>query len=147
MQPMRKRILVVSDDPTLAFSRVALLRKSGYLAESVSSDDAAMELLEVERFDLVLLGRDPLLPGRSLDRRLRERHPDLLTLKIEGNVPVPSTYPSRITDARPERVLAVLEEMLRPAAGSPKAPARSSTADRSISDRSATDHSSDAASK
>jgi CheY-like chemotaxis protein len=109
---MPKRILVVSDDPTLAFSRSALLKKAGYLVESVASDDAAMELLEVERFDLILLGRDALRPGRGLDRRLRERHPDLLTLKIEGNLAIPSTYPTRITDARPEQVLTALEEML-----------------------------------
>jgi DNA-binding NtrC family response regulator len=110
---MPKRILVVSDDPTLQFSRTALLKKAGYLVESIDSDNAAMELLERERFDLVLLGRDSLRPGKGLDRRLRERHPDLLTLKIEGNLAVPSIYPSRITDAQPERVLAALEEMLR----------------------------------
>jgi hypothetical protein len=113
---MPKRILVVSDDPMLEFSRTALLKKAGYLVESIGSDNAAMELLEqqpAERFDLILLGRDSLPPGIGLDRRLRERHPDLLTLKIEGNLPVPSNYPSRITDARPERVLAALDEMLR----------------------------------
>jgi hypothetical protein len=121
---MRKRILVVSDDPTLAFSRVALLKKAGYQAESTSSDEAALDLLEDEHFDLVLLGRDSLRPGKGLDRRLRERHPDLLTLKIEGNVPIPSIYPSRIVDARPEHVLAALEEMLLSPAGSAKPPTR-----------------------
>jgi hypothetical protein len=133
---MRKRILVVSDDATLGFSRVALLEKAGYQAESIHSDDAAMELLEIERFDLVLLGRDTLRPGKGLDRRLRERHPDLLTLKIEGNVPVPSIYPSRITDARPEHVLAALEEMLLHPPSRAKAPSRGYKPD----------HSSDAAS-
>jgi CheY-like chemotaxis protein len=121
---MRTRILVVSDDPILCFSRVALLTKAGYQAESIHSDEAAMDLLEGERFDLVLLGRDSLRPGKGLDRRLRERHPDLLTLKIEGNIPVPSVYPSRITDARPESVLAALEEMLLHPASSAKAPSR-----------------------
>jgi hypothetical protein len=128
---MRKRILVVSDDPILGYSRVALLKKAGYQAESIPSDDAAMDLLEVERFDLVLLGRDTLLPGRGLDRRLRERHPDLLTLKIEGNVPVPSIYPSRIVDARPERVLEALEEMLLHPPNSAKAPSRAYKPNRS----------------
>jgi DNA-binding NtrC family response regulator len=128
---MRKRILVVSDDPILGYSRVALLKKAGYQAESIASDDAAMDLLEVERFDLVLLGRDTLLPGRGLDRRLRERHPDLLTLKIEGNVPVPSIYPSRIVDARPERVLEALEEMLLHPPNSAKAPSRAYKPNRS----------------
>jgi DNA-binding NtrC family response regulator len=128
---MRKRILVVSDDPILGYSRVALLKKAGYQAESIASDNAAMDLLEVERFDLVLLGRDTLLPGRGLDRRLRERHPDLLTLKIEGNVPVPSIYPSRIVDARPERVLEALEEMLLHPPNSAKAPSRAYKPNRS----------------
>ncbi len=104
------RILVVSDDPTLRFSRAALLRKAGYRVESIASDDAALAVLERERFDLVLLGRDRLRrPGKALDRRLRERHPHLLTLKIEGNTPVLSPYASRLTDARPERVLAALD--------------------------------------
>jgi hypothetical protein len=109
---MSKRILVVSDDPILAFSRVTLLKKAGYKVEASDSDDAALARLELERFDLILIGRDSLRPAKGLDRRLRERHPDLLTLKIEGNLAVPSTYPSRITDARPERVLSALEEML-----------------------------------
>ena len=111
--PIRKRILVVSDDRILRFSRAALLKKAGYHVESIDSDDAAMRLLEAEAFDLILLGRDDSpRPAKALDRRLRERYPRLLTLKIEGNLPVPSRYPSRITDARPERVLAALDEML-----------------------------------
>jgi CheY-like chemotaxis protein len=112
---MSKRILVVSDDRALGFSRVALLKKAGYLVDSIDSDDAAMALLEAESFDLILLGRNSLRTGRGLDQRLRERHPDLLTLKIEANAAIPSIHASRVTDARPERVLAVLAEMLGPA--------------------------------
>jgi CheY-like chemotaxis protein len=112
---MSKRILVVSDDRTLGFSRVALLKKAGYLVDSVASDDAAIALLEAEPFDLILLGRNALRTGQGLDQRLRERHPDLLTLKIEANAAFPSIHATRVTDARPERVLAVLAEMLGPA--------------------------------
>jgi DNA-binding NtrC family response regulator len=110
---MSKRILVVSDDRILGFSRTALLQKAGYQAIRVDSDDEAMSLLETEAFDLVLLGRDPIRRNRkSLDRRLRERHPHLPTLKIEGNALIPSRYATRVTNSDPARVLAVLAEML-----------------------------------
>jgi DNA-binding NtrC family response regulator len=109
---MSKRILVVSDDPTLGFSRVALLKKAGYLVDSINSDAAALALLEAESFDLILLGRNSQPTSQGLDQRLRERHPDLLTLKIEANAAFPSVHATRVTDARPERVLAALAEML-----------------------------------
>ena len=110
---MSKRILVVSDDRILGFSRTALLQKAGYQATWVDSDDEAMSLLETEAFDLVLLGRDALQrPRKPLDHRLRERHPNLPTLKIEGNALIPSRYATRVTNSDPARVLAVLAEML-----------------------------------
>lgn len=60
-----------------------MLRQAGYGVESVDSDDAAMALLEVEHFDLVLIGRKSEMVEKGLDRRLRERYPHLLILKIE----------------------------------------------------------------
>lgn len=108
-----KRILVVSDDHILGFSRAALLQKAGYQATWVDSDDDAMSLLEVETFDLVLLGRDPLhRPRKPLDYRLSIRHPHLPTLKIEGNAIIANRYATRVTNSHPTHVLAVLEEML-----------------------------------
>jgi hypothetical protein len=52
------------------------------------------------------------LPKKDIDQRLREKYPDLLTLKIEGSDLGGSVYPSRMVDAEPPHVLAALHEML-----------------------------------
>jgi CheY-like chemotaxis protein len=113
---MCKRILVVAHDRTLGLSRVALLQSAGYTVDFVFSDEAALALLAVEAFDLVLLGRNSKPEQPSLDQRLRERFPDMLLLKIEATGSVPSSYPTRVTDARPANVLAALQQMLGDAA-------------------------------
>lgn len=109
---MSKQILVVAHDRPLRTSRVALLAKAGYKVTSVASDDEAMALLEAARFDLILIGWKSLIPKIGLDQRLREKYPDLLTLKIVGNEPEYSVYPSRLVDAEPAHVLAALHEMI-----------------------------------
>src|ERR1700731_3797939 len=113
---MCKRILVVAHDRTLGLSRVALLQSAGYTVDFVFSDEDALALLAAEVFDLVLLGRNSMLEEQCLDRRLRERFPDLLILKIEATGSVSSRYASRVTDARPANVLTALQEMLGDAA-------------------------------
>jgi hypothetical protein len=99
-----------SSPKTLACERaLLLLSAAGYTVTSVSSDDDALKLLEADRFDLVLLGRSSEL-SVGIDQRLREKHPSLLTLKIDdlGG----SEYPSRMTDSMPEHVIDALKEML-----------------------------------
>jgi DNA-binding NtrC family response regulator len=112
MTPRQKRILIVAHDRPLRETRVLMLEKAGYTVRSVETDDEAMEVLEEEIFDLVLLGRKSRLPIKGLDQRLREKYPQLLTLKIEASGEIESIYPSRITDAAPEHVLIALKEML-----------------------------------
>ncbi|WP_260740475.1 hypothetical protein [Tunturiibacter lichenicola] len=107
-----KRILVVAHDRMLRITRVSILEKAGYTVSSAASDDDAMTLLETERFDLILLGRKSNIPKMGLDQRLREKHPDLLTLKIHPEGDVVSLFPTRMTDAVPEHVLSALKEML-----------------------------------
>jgi CheY-like chemotaxis protein len=113
MSLMPKRILVVAHDSLLRATRVTLLERAGYSVESVITDDEAMKLLETERFDLILLGRKSQIPKTGLDQRLRERYPDLLTLKIQPGGDIVSLYPSRTTDALPQHVLSALKEMLQ----------------------------------
>jgi DNA-binding NtrC family response regulator len=112
MTPL-KRILVVSHDTTLRASRVAILERAGYAVASVVTDDDAMALLETEQFDLVLIGRKSESPKDALDKRLRERHPNLLVLKIQPKIDMESNYPSRTTDPFPEHVIEALRDMLR----------------------------------
>ena len=111
---MPKCILVVCHDRPLMMSRVELLRRAGYSVDSVASDDEAMALLLERRFDLVLLGRKSALLKIGLDQRIREKYPDLLTLKIASPEEEPSTFPSRMVDAEPRHVIDALREMLGP---------------------------------
>jgi DNA-binding NtrC family response regulator len=108
---MPKRILVVSDDRPLRTSRVSLLESEGYRVESVESDDGAMTMLLTEAYDLVLLGRNSDLHKEGIDQRLREKYPDLLTLKIVNEADA-SIWPSRIIDSEPKHVIVALHEML-----------------------------------
>ena len=107
-----KSILVVTHDEALRTTRVAVLESGGYKVASVESDDQAMALLETDTFDLVLVGRKSDLPVIEIDERLRERHPNLLILKIEDLDINARVFASRNTDPGPEHVLAVLKDML-----------------------------------
>ena len=109
---MPKRILVVAHDRPLRLTRVELLESLGYTVASVATDDEAMAMLEVEQFDLILLGRKSELPKKGIDQRLREKYPALLTLKIEDAGVEKSIYPSLITDSAPRHVIVALHDML-----------------------------------
>jgi hypothetical protein len=109
---LAKRILVVAHDRPLRETRVRLLESEGYSVESVEMDDEAMDLMETEHFDLVLLGRQSVLLEKGIDQRIRERFPNLATLKIEAAGERHSVYPTRVTDSAPKHVIAALHEML-----------------------------------
>ena len=70
-----------------------------------------MILLLTDVYDLVLLGRNSELHRKGIDQRLREKYPDLLTLKIVNEADA-SIWPSRMTDSEPEHVIVALHEML-----------------------------------
>ena len=64
--PLSKLILVVSHDTLLRSTRVGhfSLERAGYSVISIATDDDAMELLETEQFDLLLVGRKSERPGQ-----------------------------------------------------------------------------------
>jgi CheY-like chemotaxis protein len=109
---MQKRILVVSHDNTLRETRAALLLRAGYSVATTEGGDATMVLLETNVFDVVVIGRKSLAPGKGVAQRIRERFPDLLILKIAELIEEDSPYPSKITNSVPINVLAALESML-----------------------------------
>jgi DNA-binding NtrC family response regulator len=105
-----KKILIVAHNPPVRETRGMLLDSAGdYALTSVSSDDDAMAILETEAFDLVLIGRSSRYYKKGLDQRIRERHPNMLVLKIDN---VFSSFPSRMTDSVPTHVLTAIREML-----------------------------------
>jgi CheY-like chemotaxis protein len=65
-----KRVLVVAHNAPLRVSRVLLLQSNGYYVESVGTDDEAMELLENEQFDLILIGRKSQSHTQGIDQRI-----------------------------------------------------------------------------
>jgi DNA-binding response OmpR family regulator len=109
---LQKRILVVSHDSGLRASRSALLVAAGYAVATASNPDEAIELLDANPFDLVLIGRRSLVAGKPLDQRLRERYPEILILKIAEVIEEGSRYPTKTTISVPANVLAALKGML-----------------------------------
>jgi len=60
---MRRRLLLVEDDPTLRQALAFNLTREGYEVTAVADGEAALEAARSERLDLVLL--DVMLPGMS----------------------------------------------------------------------------------
>jgi len=109
---MPKRILVVARDRSLRESRSALMEAQGYAVICVETDEQALELLKREVFDLVLLGQNSFLTEKGFDQQLREKYPNLLTLKIEAIREELSVYSSRSTLPVPIQVIRTVAEML-----------------------------------
>lgn len=69
-----RRILLVEDEPGLVLTLTDRLASEGYVVSSVSDGEAALELVDRESFDLILL--DVMLPGKSgfdVCRDIRQR--------------------------------------------------------------------------
>lgn len=83
--PERERILVVDDEPDMAESCCFLLERAGYATQSVSSGEAALDLLARESFALVVSDvRMPRMSGLQLLEAIQQRDPDVEVLLITG---------------------------------------------------------------
>jgi two-component system alkaline phosphatase synthesis response regulator PhoP len=60
---MRRRLLLVEDDPTLRQALTFNLTREGYEVTSAADGEAALEAARSDRLDLILL--DVMLPGMS----------------------------------------------------------------------------------
>lgn len=68
-------VLVVDDDATSRLGLLRALREIGFRCETAPDGEAAWELLQKERFDIVLSDlRMPRVDGIELCRRVRARH-------------------------------------------------------------------------
>ncbi len=71
---MSRRVLVVDDDPVNRLVAVAQIQELGHAADATDSGETALDLLERELYDLVLLDCEmPELDGYETCRRLRQR--------------------------------------------------------------------------
>ena len=90
------RILVVDDEPSVRNLTVEILRRSGYEPHGVPTARQALDLLDEERFDLIV--SDVMMPemtGVELLYELRRRQPDLRVILMTGG----SEEPERTTKA------------------------------------------------
>jgi CheY-like chemotaxis protein len=96
----------------LLSTRSSLLLKAGYAVESVSSGDAALELLAKKSFDLVVVGRDSLGYTKQIDQQIREKYPTLPMLKIAEASDQQNSYATATSDSVPDHVLAAVGALL-----------------------------------
>ncbi len=69
-----RKVLCVSFDKTVSDSRRDILTQGGYAVTAITSAEEALQLLAVEKFDLVVIGhRFPKADKQELARQARER--------------------------------------------------------------------------
>jgi two-component system alkaline phosphatase synthesis response regulator PhoP len=80
---MRRRILLVEDEPTLAMALMDRLEAEGYAVDGASTGELALERAANDTFDLVML--DIMLPGQDgfeVCRQLRQQRLDIPILML-----------------------------------------------------------------
>ena len=83
---MSKKILVVDDEKHIRDSCIKLLQRKRYDAEGAGSGAEALEMIEKNPYDLVLLDvRMPGMDGIEVLRRAKELSPDILVLILTGH--------------------------------------------------------------
>jgi len=80
------RVLVTDDDPIQLRAAARLLRSLGHSGALANNGQKALELLDTQSFDLVLLDlRMPVLDGMETLTRLRPRYPRLPVVLVSGD--------------------------------------------------------------
>ena len=96
------RLLVIEDERDLCEDIAKKLRLSGYEADTCVDGEAALELLAVERYDLVLLDLNlPKVDGMTVLRTLREHDQETGVLILSAR----AKFPTRWTDWMPARTI------------------------------------------
>jgi DNA-binding response OmpR family regulator len=94
------RVLVVDDELTIRTPLVRALELSGYRAEGVSSGKQALQLLNHEPFDVMLLDmKMPEMDGIEVMRRARGLQPALLIIILTGHATLESAIAAVKSDA------------------------------------------------
>jgi DNA-binding NtrC family response regulator len=83
--PAGVRLLLVDDDPLIVNSLSEFLRLEGYTVDAASDGGQAVEMLAVNRYNLVLTDVNmPRSNGLELLRNIRSNYPDVVVLVITG---------------------------------------------------------------
>jgi DNA-binding response OmpR family regulator len=86
---MSKKILIADDEPNIVAALEFLLQRNGYEVRTAPNGDAALQLIEAELPDLVLLDiMMPIRSGYEVCQRIRERaewrHIKVIMLSAKG---------------------------------------------------------------
>ena len=80
------KLLLIEDDPQLAHWLLQLLRAQDFVVDHVADGSAADRLLQQARYDVVLLDLNlPLLSGKGVLRRIRERQDDVAVIVLTAS--------------------------------------------------------------
>lgn len=89
--PLPARILVVDDEPHVCNAVARALSLMGYEAQEANSGYAALQRLNDQAFDLMILDmRMPELDGIEVMQRAHQQYPDLLILVLTGHATLES---------------------------------------------------------
>jgi DNA-binding response OmpR family regulator len=96
----RARLLVVDDEVNLRAGLRDLLSLMGYQVEEAASGYEALELLESQHYDLMVLDiRMPGIDGIEVMHRARQMHPDLSIIVLTAHASLESAIAAVKTDA------------------------------------------------
>ena len=83
------RILIVDDEQMVRTILGKLLRLKGHIVTQVSSGSEALEITEIQPFDLIFTDHGmPEMSGSELARQLRTRFPDLPIVLLTGDTEI-----------------------------------------------------------
>jgi DNA-binding response OmpR family regulator len=89
--PLPARILVVDDEPHVCNAVARALNLMGYETQEANTGYAALQRLNDQAFDLMLLDmRMPEMDGIDVMRRAHQQYPDLLILVLTGHATLES---------------------------------------------------------
>ncbi len=95
MNPGRKRILVVDTDPELLINLEQILEDGGYATTTTWDTGVSLDLLDSQRFDLLLVGNHPPeIDAAQIVTRARRAQsaPHCLVMQSRGRFPFEAEY-------------------------------------------------------
>jgi DNA-binding NtrC family response regulator len=122
MEKQKKNILIIDDDKYILNILTRILQKQGYHTDTAETGQEALEKLQINSYDLVLI--DVKLPdtnGTDLLARINQMHPSMVKIAITG---FPSLEDATkvidrgaaaylVKPVKPEEIVSIIAEKLK----------------------------------
>ncbi len=90
------KILIVEDEPLVAWSLSSSLQKAGFIVSVVDTGEKALELLNSNRCDLLITDlKLPRIDGYEVASSAKRAHPRVVVLimsALEDDIPTPASF-------------------------------------------------------